>query len=87
VSDRINLSVTPQRKEELLARFAAGLDSFAGQKVTGTVTKDGFKFLLDEGCWVMFRASGTEPVFRCYLEARSSRQLAGFRRAALELVK
>jgi phosphoglucomutase len=87
VSDRINLRVTPQRKEELLARFAAGLDSFAGQKVTGTVTKDGFKFLLDEGCWVMFRASGTEPVFRCYLEARSSRQLAGFRRAALELVK
>ena len=87
VSDRINLRVTPERKEELLKRFAAGLKEFAGRRVTGTVTIDGFKFLLGDGCWVMFRASGTEPVFRCYLEARSARQLAGFRAAALELVK
>jgi phosphomannomutase len=87
VSDRINLRVTPDRKEELLKRFAAGLDEFAGRPVTGTVTIDGFKFLLGDGCWVMFRASGTEPVFRCYLEARSTRQLAGFRAAALKLVK
>jgi phosphomannomutase len=35
----------------------------------------------------MFRASGTEPVFRCYLEARTARQMAGFRQAALELVE
>jgi phosphomannomutase len=87
VSDRINLRVTPERKEELLKKFAAGLDEFAGRRVTGTVTIDGFKFLLGDGCWVMFRASGTEPVFRCYLEARSTRQLAGFRAAALKLVK
>jgi phosphoglucomutase len=87
VSDRINLQVTPARKEELLRRFAKGLARFGGQKVTDVVTKDGYKFLLSDGCWVMFRASGTEPVFRCYLEARTARQIAGFRRAALELVK
>ena len=87
VSDRINLRVTPSRKDELLARFARGLDEFAGRKVVQTVTLDGYKFLLGDGAWVMFRASGTEPVFRCYLEARSARQLAGFRRAALALVQ
>lgn len=87
VSDRINLHVTPARREELLRRFAKGLTRFGGQKVTDVVTKDGYKFLLNDGCWVMFRASGTEPVFRCYLEARTARQIAGFRRAALELVK
>ncbi len=87
ISDRINLRVTPERKEELLRRFAGGLKQFGGRKVTGTVTKDGYKFLLGDGCWVMFRASGTEPVFRCYLEARTSRQMAGFRQSALELVK
>ena len=87
VSDRINLRVTPERKEELLNRFAQGLDEFGGQKVSQTVTTDGFKFLLDDGCWVMFRASGTEPVFRCYLEARTARQLGGFREAALSLVQ
>lgn len=87
VSDRINLRVTPQRKDELLARFAGGLTEFAGQRVTDTITKDGYKFLLGDGCWVMFRASGTEPVFRCYLEARTRRQLAQMRQAALALVQ
>ena len=79
--------VTPERMQQLLQRFAGGLNEFGGQKVTGVVTKDGYKFLLNDGCWVMFRASGTEPVFRCYLEARSTRQLAAFRKAALALVE
>ncbi len=87
VSDRINLRVTPERKEELLQRFKNGLDAFGGQKVRDVVNKDGYKFLLGDGCWAMFRASGTEPVFRCYLEARTARQMAGFRKAALDLVK
>ena len=87
VSDRINLRVTPERKDELLKKFASGLDSFAGRKVTETVTMDGYKFMLGNGCWVMFRASGTEPVFRCYLEARTKKEMAGFREAALALVR
>jgi phosphoglucomutase len=87
LSDRINLRVTPQRKDELLKQFAAGLTTFGGRSVTETVTKDGYKFLLGDGCWVAFRASGTEPVFRCYLEARTPKQLAGFRKAALALVE
>lgn len=87
LSDRINLRVTPARKDELLAKFASGLPEFAGRKVTGVVTVDGFKFLLGDGRWVMFRASGTEPVFRCYLEARSAKELAGFRKDALALVE
>jgi len=87
ISDRINLRVTPERKEELLQRFAGGLDGFGGQRVTSVVTMDGYKFLLGDAGWVMFRASGTEPVFRCYLEARTARQMAGFRKAALKLVQ
>ena len=86
-SDRINLRVTPERKDELLKKFAGGLREFGGRPVTETVTIDGYKFLLGDNCWVMFRASGTEPVFRCYLEAPTTRQLAVFRRAALALVQ
>ena len=87
VSDRINLRVTPEQKEELLQRFKNGLDEFGGQKVRDVVTMDGYKFLLEDGCWAMFRASGTEPVFRCYLEVRTTRHLAGFCKAALDLIK
>jgi phosphoglucomutase len=87
LSDRINLRVTPQRKDELLQKFAAGLSEFGGRKVKDMVTIDGYKFLLEDGSWVMFRASGTEPVFRCYLEGKTKKQLATYRNAALELVK
>jgi alpha-D-glucose phosphate-specific phosphoglucomutase len=94
LSDRINLRVTPERKDELLKKFAAGLSDFGGCRVTETVTKDGYKFLLGDAGpagsgagWVMFRASGTEPVFRCYLEARTAKQMQTFREAALQLVK
>ena len=86
-SDRINLRVSPERKDELLRKFAGGLREFGGRAVTGTVTIDGYKFLLGDNCWVMFRASGTEPVFRCYLEAPTTKQLAIFRKAALVLVQ
>jgi len=87
LSDRFSLRVTLEQKDALLKRFAGGLDSFGGRSVTETVTKDGYKFMLGDSCWVMFRASGTEPLFRCYLEARTAKQLATFRQAALELVR
>jgi phosphoglucomutase len=87
LSQRINLRVTPERKEQLLEQFAGGLDKFAGLRVSRTIVNDGYKFLLGDGCWVMFRASGTEPVFRCYLEASSVRQLSALREAARQLLK
>ena len=43
------------------------------------ITKDGFKFVLPNDEWVAFRASGTEPLVRCYLEAKSA---AGLRKLA-----
>ena len=63
------------------------MSQFGGQKITKTITTDGYKFLLRNGGWVMFRASGTEPVFRCYLEAHTGREIARFRQAVLALVK
>jgi phosphomannomutase len=32
-------------------------------------TKDGFKFFLADGSWLLIRASGTEPLVRVYTEA------------------
>ena len=39
------------------------------------ITTDGFKFLLPNREWVAFRASGTEPLIRCYIEAKSAKQM------------
>jgi phosphomannomutase len=46
----------------------------AGQPLTRTVelsTKDGFKFYVGDGSWLMVRFSGTEPLVRVYTEATS----------------
>ncbi|MFN7161925.1 MAG: phosphoglucomutase/phosphomannomutase family protein, partial [Fimbriimonadales bacterium] len=34
-------------------------------------TLDGIKHILEDGSWVLMRASGTEPVVRIYAEART----------------
>lgn len=72
---RISVSIPPEAKEALLARLAKGLDSVGPFKVQKFITLDGFKFVLPDDEWVAFRASGTEPLIRCYLEARTPAHL------------
>jgi phosphomannomutase len=43
--------------------------------------------LLPDGEWVAFRASGTEPLIRCYIEAKSARNLKKLRIACQKLLK
>lgn len=85
-TDRINISIDPARKEELLARLSGGVEKIGPFPVSQCVTMDGFKFLLPNGEWAAFRASGTEPVFRCYVEAHSRKNLAALREACRNLL-
>ena len=50
------------------------------------VTTDGFKFLLPNHEWVAFRGSGTEPLLRCYIEAKSAANLKKLRAACKALL-
>lgn len=38
------------------------------------VTKDGIKVIFDDG-WLLLRPSGTEPVYRCFAEARNKKRV------------
>ncbi|MBI4437074.1 MAG: phosphoglucomutase/phosphomannomutase family protein, partial [Candidatus Omnitrophica bacterium] len=48
--------------------------------------RDGFKFYLEKESWVLLRPSGTEPLLRVYLEARSRRDLVRLKQATERLV-
>ena len=85
-TDRINVSIPPEKKEALLKKLAAGLDSVGPFKVQQFITTDGFKFLLPQGEWVAFRASGTEPLIRCYIEAKSEASLKRLREACRKVL-
>ncbi|HEX3717022.1 MAG TPA: phosphoglucomutase/phosphomannomutase family protein [Verrucomicrobiae bacterium] len=85
-TERINIHIDPAKKEELLSRLSGGLTKIGSFPVEKYVTVDGYKFLLPNGEWVAFRASGTEPVFRCYIEARSKKNLEPLRAACRALL-
>jgi phosphomannomutase len=74
----------PEVKRRLLVDLVANAPKqLAGHPVTRTQsleTKDGFKFFLDDGSWLLVRASGTEPLVRVYTEATSE----GIRESMLE---
>jgi phosphomannomutase len=86
-TDRINVLIPPEKKQALLDRLAGGLESIGPFKVEGFITVDGYKFLLPHGEWVAFRASGTEPLIRCYIEARSAAQLKRLREECQKLLR
>jgi phosphomannomutase len=85
-SDRINVSFAPEKKEALLKKLGGGLDSIGAFKVEKFITTDGFKFLLPNREWVAFRASGTEPLIRCYLEAKTKANLKKLDAACRQLL-
>ncbi|MEO8428942.1 MAG: phosphoglucomutase/phosphomannomutase family protein, partial [Verrucomicrobiota bacterium] len=86
-TDRVNVAIPPDKKEALLRRLSGGLENIGPFRVEKFVTTDGYKFLLPKGEWVAFRASGTEPLIRCYVEAKSAAQLKKLRAASLKLLK
>ena len=85
-TDRINVSFAPEKKEALLTKLGGGLDKIGAFPVEKFITTDGFKFLLPKGEWVAFRASGTEPLIRCYLEAKTKASLKKLEAACRQLL-
>ncbi|MDD4902928.1 MAG: phosphoglucomutase/phosphomannomutase family protein [Candidatus Bipolaricaulis sp.] len=50
-------------------------DRFGGEAVRAVETLDGLKLRFADG-WLLFRASGTEPILRMYCEMRTSKEVA-----------
>src|SRR5690242_6096880 len=68
---RENFRLTPEVKEKFTGKLQKESKEFFGHKVSQIVRTDGLKLVLDDGSWVCYRLSGTEPVVRVYSEARS----------------
>jgi phosphomannomutase len=68
--ERNDLHISEELKQEVLKNCREGkYTAFGDSKVEHVETIDGFKFHLDREQWLMIRASGTEPVLRCYAES------------------
>jgi phosphomannomutase len=49
-------------------------ERFAGHRIRAIETLDGLKLRFDKG-WLLFRASGTEPILRLYCEMETKKDV------------
>ncbi len=90
--DRVGLRVPDGAAETIESRLRADPPArLLRSPVERVVTLDGVKCVARDGSWLMFRRSGTEPLFRVYAEAASEervrRLLAQGRRVVRQLGK
>ncbi len=68
--NRENFRLTPEIKASFTEKMKKDPQELEGMKVKQVVRTDGLKLIFDDGSWVCYRLSGTEPVVRAYTEAR-----------------
>ena len=70
--DRIDTRLTDDAMKQSAMKRLQQIDitglTLGGHAVTELVTTDGYKFVMDDGGWLLVRFSGTEPLIRVYTE-------------------
>lgn len=85
-AQRENFRLTAEVKEKFTSKMKSDPAELSGRKVKQLVRADGLKVILDDGSWVCYRVSGTEPVVRIYSEAKSETELARLAAAAKDWI-
>jgi phosphomannomutase len=72
---RLDLPLNRTKIDEITERLKESPPIiFGGKKVAYKETLDGMKFYFNEDEWLMFRASGTEPLLRIYAESETKEE-------------
>lgn len=79
---RENFRLTPEAMAAFTEKLKADPKELSGRKVAKIVRTDGLKLILEDGSWVCYRLSGTEPVVRAYTEARSEKDMESLKATA-----
>jgi alpha-D-glucose phosphate-specific phosphoglucomutase len=83
---RENFHLTREVKEKFTGKLQLEPQEFFGRRVSEVVRTDGLKLVFDDGSWVCYRLSGTEPVVRAYSEAASEPELQKLSAAAKQWI-
>jgi len=79
---RWNVPLTEPVRNRFTERSREAYSSFEGRRVAKADRTDGLKLIFEDGSWVLFRLSGTEPVCRLYCEAPTEQGLDELAQAA-----
>ncbi len=78
-SEKMKIECPDELKQEVMQKIATETSEFEVD------TTDGVKIIKEEG-WVIIRPSGTEPIFRCFAEAKSQEQAKSMAEWGISLV-
>lgn len=79
---RWNVPLTEPVKLRFRERSREEYSLFEGRRVVRSDRTDGLKLVFEDGSWVLFRLSGTEPICRLYCEAPTQKGLEELAAAA-----
>ena len=86
--ERIDVHISLDDKSELMETLKASPPrKLADEPVVKVDLRDGVKVITAAQTWMLVRPSGTEPLVRVYVEARSKESFDEARRAALKIVR
>ena len=75
LTKRLNFHLPQGVMDALQERLKQPPGSVAGLAVIDVNRLDGVKMILEDGSWLLFRLSGTEPMVRLYVEAATQERL------------
>jgi len=84
--NRENFRLTEEVKAKFTEKLRQNPRDFFGRPVKEVVRTDGMKLICEDGSWVCYRLSGTEPVVRVYSEAGSEPELNRLSAAAKQWI-
>ena len=74
--ERLDIEFEQNKRED--KKYKIGLlETFLPEhkEITKSDSTDGEKFFFEDGSWILVRLSGTEPMFRVYIETNSIEDL------------
>jgi phosphomannomutase/phosphoglucomutase len=77
---KMKIECPDELKQEVMQKIAAETSEFEVD------TTDGVKIIKEEG-WVIIRPSGTEPIFRCFAEAKTKEEAKEMAEWGISLIK
>ena len=76
VIDRTDYEVDLNQKENLKSLLEEDIPKIIREAgVRNVITIDGYKYMMEDGSWIMIRLSGTEAVVRVYTESSSEKKV------------
>ncbi|MEX0788512.1 MAG: phosphoglucomutase/phosphomannomutase family protein [Anaerolineales bacterium] len=85
--DRVDTPLAPDQRDAFEDRIrTASPAQIGGMRVLEIQRKDGTKFLLEDGGWLLVRFSGTEPLVRVYCETTVAERVQPILQDGLRLV-